>query len=83
MTARQAPCRGPAANPGMSGPAPGSRRSLFALSAGYFMVVLDVTVVTVAAPTIGRDLHAGVTGLQWVVDGYSLVLAALLLAGGP
>lgn len=59
-----------------------SRKSLVALAVGYFMVVLDVTVVTVAVPTIGKDLHAGVTGLQWMVDGYSLVFAALLLFGG-
>ena len=49
---------------------------------GYFLVLLDVTIVNVALPSIDRDLDAGVSGLQWVVDGYALPLAALLLAGG-
>lgn len=49
---------------------------------GYFLVLLDVTVINVALPRIGADLGAGVDGLQWVVDGYALALAALLLAGG-
>ena len=50
--------------------------------AGYFLVLLDVTIVNVALPQIGAGLHAGVDQLQWVVDGYALALAALLLAGG-
>src|SRR4051794_704207 len=49
---------------------------------GYFLVLLDVTVVNVALPQIGDGLAAGVSGLQWVVDGYALALAALLLTGG-
>jgi MFS transporter, DHA2 family, methylenomycin A resistance protein len=49
---------------------------------GYFLVLLDVTVVNVALPRIGTGLDASVAGLQWVVDGYALALAALLLAGG-
>jgi DHA2 family methylenomycin A resistance protein-like MFS transporter len=49
---------------------------------GYFLVLLDVTVVNVALPQIGNGLGSGVAGLQWVVDGYALALAALLLAGG-
>lgn len=55
---------------------------LVAICLGYFMVILDVTIVNVAAPAIGRDLHASVTGVQWVVDGYSIAFAGLLLAGG-
>ncbi|MFG2139999.1 MFS transporter [Streptomyces sp. NPDC048650] len=55
---------------------------LLAVCLGYFMVMLDVTVVTVALPVIGTALDAGVTGLQWVVDGYTLVFAGLLLFGG-
>ena len=46
------------------------------------MVMLDNTVVNVALPTIARDLNAGVSGLQWIVDGYVLALASLLLTGG-
>ncbi|WP_326837162.1 MFS transporter [Amycolatopsis rhabdoformis] len=55
---------------------------LLTLCTGMFLVQLDVTVVNVALPTLGAQLHAGLTALQWVVDGYSVVLAALLLAGG-
>jgi DHA2 family methylenomycin A resistance protein-like MFS transporter len=49
---------------------------------GYFLVLLDVTIVNVALPAIDTSLDAGVSGLQWVVDGYALPLAALLLAAG-
>jgi DHA2 family methylenomycin A resistance protein-like MFS transporter len=52
------------------------------MCAGYFLVLLDVTIVNVALPTIGRELHAGVSELQWVVDGYALALAGLMLTGG-
>jgi EmrB/QacA subfamily drug resistance transporter len=47
-----------------------------------FIVGLDSTVVTVALPVIGRDLHASVAGLQWIIDGYVLVLACLLMLSG-
>jgi len=46
------------------------------------MAMLDNTVVNVALPTISRELGAGVSGLQWIVDGYVLALASLLLTGG-
>jgi EmrB/QacA subfamily drug resistance transporter len=46
------------------------------------MAMLDNTVVNVALPTISRELDAGVSGLQWIVDGYVLVFASLLLTGG-
>ncbi|MFI0911009.1 MULTISPECIES: MFS transporter [Streptomyces] len=55
---------------------------LVSLSLGYFLVMLDVTVVTVAVPDIGASLHAGPAALQWCVDGYSTVFAGLLLLGG-
>ncbi|MFE3781849.1 MFS transporter, partial [Amycolatopsis sp. NPDC059090] len=55
---------------------------LFTMCAGMFLVQLDVTVVNVALPTLGSELHADVPQLQWVVVGYSVVLAALLLTGG-
>ncbi|WP_236573430.1 MFS transporter [Streptomyces sp. GS7] len=61
---------------------PMSPLSLVAVCLGYFMVILDVTVVTVALPELGGALHAGVTGLQWTVDGYTLVFAGLLLFCG-
>jgi len=46
------------------------------------IVFLDGTVVNVALPAIDRSLAAGLSGLQWVIDGYALSLAALLLLGG-
>ena len=46
---------------------------------GFFMVTLDAVVVNVTLPTIRADLGGGVAGLQWVVDGYTLMFAALLL----
>jgi DHA2 family methylenomycin A resistance protein-like MFS transporter len=49
---------------------------------GYFLVLLDVTAINVALPRIGAGLGSDVAGLQWVVDGYALALASLLLAGG-
>jgi MFS transporter, DHA2 family, methylenomycin A resistance protein len=55
---------------------------LTVMCVGYFLVLLDVTIVNVALPDIGRHLGGGVAGLQWVVDGYALALASLLLAGG-
>lgn len=47
-----------------------------------FIVGLDSTIVIVALPSIGRNLHAGVSGLQWTIDGYTLVLASLLMFSG-
>ncbi len=47
-----------------------------------FMVILDVSVVNVALPSIGRDLHYSTTGLQWVVNAYVLTFAGFLLLGG-
>lgn len=58
------------------------RLPLVAVCLGYFLVILDVTVVTVALPTIGADLRGAVTSLQWVADGYTLAFAGLLLFCG-
>jgi EmrB/QacA subfamily drug resistance transporter len=49
---------------------------------GSGIAFLDGTVVNVAIPTIGRDLHAGIRELQWILDGYLVTLSALLLLGG-
>src|SRR3954453_10019399 len=57
----------------------------FALTAavlGFFVVTLDAVVVNVALPSIRRGLGGGISGLQWVVDGYTLMFAALLLSSG-
>ena len=47
-----------------------------------FIVGLDSTIVNVALPSISRSLHAGVSGLQWTIDAYTLVLASLLMLSG-
>jgi EmrB/QacA subfamily drug resistance transporter len=47
-----------------------------------FIVGLDNTIVNVALPSIQRDLHASVSGLQWIIDAYTVVLAALLMLSG-
>src|ERR1700684_3144739 len=47
-----------------------------------FIVGMDSTIVNVALPDIGRNLHASVAGLQWTIDGYTLVLASLLMLSG-
>ncbi|MFE3667179.1 MFS transporter [Streptomyces sp. NPDC059164] len=70
--------------PGSTEPASGRSNGLLllGLSLGYFMVMLDTTVVTVALPAIGEDLSGSLSGLQWVSNGYTLTFAALLLTAG-
>jgi len=55
---------------------------LAVLCLSVLLVVVDNTIVNVALPTISRDLHASTSALQWVVDGYTLSFAGLLLLGG-
>lgn len=55
---------------------------LAVLCLSVLLVVVDNTIVNVALPTISRDLHASTEALQWVVDGYTLAFAGLLLVGG-
>jgi EmrB/QacA subfamily drug resistance transporter/prevent-host-death family protein len=55
---------------------------LLTMCFALFMAMLDNTVVNVALPTLSRELNAGVSGLQWIVDGYVLAFASLLLTGG-
>ncbi|GAB3437353.1 hypothetical protein GCM10027569_92190 [Flindersiella endophytica] len=59
-----------------------SRLAYIGVLIGVFMIVLDTTVVNVAVPGIQHDLRGTVTGLQWVVNGYNLMFAALLLTAG-
>lgn len=47
-----------------------------------FLVTMDVTIVNVALPSIGRDFQASIDGLQWCVDGYTLVVATFLMLAG-
>jgi EmrB/QacA subfamily drug resistance transporter len=56
--------------------------TLIAVSLATFMTYLDNNIVNVAIPAIQRDLHLSTAGLEWVVSGYILVFASLLLAGG-
>ncbi|HVD39203.1 MAG TPA: MFS transporter [Solirubrobacterales bacterium] len=56
--------------------------TLVLVSVATFMLLLDVTVVNVALPDIQRELNASLSSLQWVVDAYSLMLAAFLLTAG-
>ncbi|MFE4513991.1 MFS transporter [Kitasatospora sp. NPDC056783] len=58
------------------------RLALLTLCVAMFMAMLDNVVVNVALPRIGQELDAGISGLQWVAEGYSLVYAALVLTGG-
>ncbi len=59
-----------------------ARATLIAALLGFFVITLDAVVVNVALPTLAHDLRAGVDGLQWVVDGYTLMFGALLLSAG-
>jgi EmrB/QacA subfamily drug resistance transporter len=57
-------------------------RVLLICSLSLLIVGLDITALNVALPSIGRDLNAGVSGLQWTVDAYTVVLASLLMFSG-
>ncbi|HWC41365.1 MAG TPA: DHA2 family efflux MFS transporter permease subunit, partial [Actinomycetota bacterium] len=61
---------------------PAGRWVLLATVLGSGIAFLDSTVVNVALPTIGEDLNAGISSLQWVVNAYTLTLSGLLLLGG-
>jgi EmrB/QacA subfamily drug resistance transporter len=66
-------------------PVPDRGRRLLVLmicSMSLLIVGLDATIVNVALPAIHRSLHAGVSGLQWTIDAYTLVLATLLMLSG-
>jgi len=79
MTART-----PTARLRVEGSRPSARRWLIlAICCMSLLIVgLDSTIINVALPSIGRELHTHVAGLQWVVDAYTLVLASLLMLAG-
>lgn len=56
--------------------------TLLGVCGGTFMLLLDTTIVYVVMPDVQRDLEASFSNLQWVIDGYALALAALLLTSG-
>jgi EmrB/QacA subfamily drug resistance transporter len=57
-------------------------RAFALLAVAFFMTIVDLTIVNVALPTIGRKLHFSETNLQWVVTAYSLAFGGFLLLGG-
>jgi EmrB/QacA subfamily drug resistance transporter len=61
---------------------PNRWRALFVLGIAYLMVVLDISIVNVALPSIQQDLDFSTSGLQWVVSGYALTFGGFLLLGG-
>jgi MFS transporter, DHA2 family, methylenomycin A resistance protein len=56
--------------------------TLAVVGGAQFLGVMSTSVVSVALPTIGRELHASTTALEWIVDAYVLVFASLIVAGG-
>jgi EmrB/QacA subfamily drug resistance transporter len=58
------------------------RGTLVVVCLATAMLMLDIAVVNTALPYLARDLHAGLTGVQWVVDAYTLALAAVVLSAG-
>lgn len=56
--------------------------ALIVVAGGLFLAVMSTTVVAVALPTIGQDLHSSAADLEWVVDAYLVVYSSLLVAGG-
>jgi MFS family permease len=65
----------PADSPGLSFTSVPGRWVLAVTVLGAGIASLDATVVNIALPTIGRDFHAGIAALQWVMNGYTLTLA--------
>ncbi|HTU85761.1 MAG TPA: MFS transporter [Solirubrobacteraceae bacterium] len=63
-------------------PKPNRWRAFALLAVAYFMTIIDLTIVNVSLPTIGRDLSFSQTNLQWVVTAYALTFGGFLLLGG-
>jgi DHA2 family methylenomycin A resistance protein-like MFS transporter len=61
---------------------PAISRIVATVSVGFVVTQLDVTIVNIALAKIGGDLHADVTGLQWIVDAYALAFSVLMLSAG-
>lgn len=73
----------PAPNPDIgAGTSPPARVTLLLASLGFFLITLDILSVNLALTRIGDELGGGVSGRQWVIDGYTLTFAALLLFAG-
>src|SRR4051812_36322445 len=65
-----------------AGPDPRRWAALGVCVSALFITLLDVSIVAVALPSIGRDLHAGPSQLQWVVSGYALAFGMVPIIGG-
>jgi EmrB/QacA subfamily drug resistance transporter len=63
-------------------PDPKRWQALAIVCVAFFMTVLDVSIVNVALPSIGRSLHFSATGLQWVITAYAITFGGFLLLGG-
>src|SRR2546421_3375553 len=74
--------RGPVTEQAVSAPDPRRWKALVVLALVQFMIIIDITVVNVALPSIQRSLHFTGDSLAWVVDGYALMAGGLLLFGG-
>ena len=81
-SAHHAACDGTAAAASPDQGAPHANLTLFACMLASSLAFLDGSVMNVALPAIGRDLHAGAADLQWTINGFLLPLSALLLMGG-
>jgi EmrB/QacA subfamily drug resistance transporter len=65
-----------------AGPDPRRWQALALVCVAFFMTVLDVSIVNVALPSIGKSLHFSATGLQWVITAYAITFGGFLLLGG-
>jgi EmrB/QacA subfamily drug resistance transporter len=83
-TAPATATRGASPVPAAPGAGPAKRRwyTLAVLCLSLLVIVVDTTIVNVALPTLARDLQASASGLQWIVDAYTLTFAAILLLAG-
>ena len=81
-TAARGPRGGPSADPEAYVPDPARWKALAACLVAGFMTLLDVSIVTVALPSIEQGLGAGQNALQWIVSGYALALGLLLVPSG-
>src|SRR5437016_12635653 len=65
-----------------AGPDPRRWQALALVCVAFFMTILDVSIVNVALPSIGRSLHASNESLQWVITAYAITFGGFLLLGG-
>src|SRR4029079_10327970 len=80
--ARPVPIKQPPAGPAATGRPPNETITVLTTSSAFFMIILDTSIVNLALPSIGTELGSDLVGLQWIVDGYALVFASLLLSAG-